>query len=218
MGRPAASVKVGRPGLPEFRPGSEKSSPGCTPFEPPHADGRFSRNRGGGRVDDRPSHQVEASMTTLPPFSVLRANYPSKAEVPTKDLLDGIGGQVAALRHVVNTCALRMSVCLTKSGAPLLHVGGLTAPSGVGSLVGRGPARSPGRRYLIRVHDMKTYLERVYGRATSSTTHAPLPRRSSSRGRNTCKASSSSNGSGARASLVRRVTSIYSGSSTKVPP
>jgi len=65
-------------------------------------------------------------MSSLPPFSVLTANYPAKSQIPTKQLLDSIGGPVREhLDDDVNTCALRMSACLNASGAPLIHVGGL---------------------------------------------------------------------------------------------
>jgi hypothetical protein len=101
-------------------------------------------------------------MSTLPPFSVLRANYPSKSKLPTRLLLDSIGGQVATLRDSVNTCALRMSVCLRNSGAPLEHLGGLTWMAGKTASPGDHHA-PPAPRFIIRVHDMRTYLQRVYG-------------------------------------------------------
>jgi hypothetical protein len=53
-------------------------------------------------------------------------NYPSKSEFTTKKLLDSIGGEVrGSLRDSVNTCGLRMSVCLNRSGAPILRAPGL---------------------------------------------------------------------------------------------
>lgn len=105
-------------------------------------------------------------MSVLPPFSKLRANYPAKSSVPAKALLDSIGGQVrASLRDDVNTCALRMSECLNKSGAPLIHIAGLytlVGDSAAAPSLGHRPA-SPRPRFIVRVHDMMTYLRRVYG-------------------------------------------------------
>jgi hypothetical protein len=93
-------------------------------------------------------------MLRLPPFSALKVNYPTKAELNTKQLLDRIGGGVRqALRDDANTCALRVSLCFNRSGAPIVRMPGLYELSG---------ARPPDR-YIVRVHDMKTYLERVFG-------------------------------------------------------
>ena len=88
-----------------------------------------------------------------------------KANLPTKALLDSIGGQVRSLRNDINTCALRMSVCLNGSGAPLVHTAGLY------TLAGAKPTTSPSDHrpaaaapvFVIRVLDMKAYLQRVYG-------------------------------------------------------
>lgn len=104
-------------------------------------------------------------MPTLPPFRTLQTNYPSKSAMPTKDLLDAIGGQVRRLRNNVNTCTIRMSLCLNASGAPLEHTGGLY------TLAGAKPTTRPtdhqppasASRFIMRVRDMKAYLERVYG-------------------------------------------------------
>jgi hypothetical protein len=105
-------------------------------------------------------------MPVLPPFSKLRANYPAKSSIPAKALLDSIGGEVrASLRDNVNTCALRMSDCLNKSGAPLVHLAGLYALSGEAAAtpsIGHRPGpQKP--RFIVRVRDMMTYLQRVFG-------------------------------------------------------
>src|SRR3569623_3343627 len=101
-------------------------------------------------------------MSSLPPFSVLTANYPAKSKIATKQLLDSIGGSVREhLEDEVNTCALRMSACLNASGAPHIHVGGLYTLKGARP---HPPARhSPPAtvpRFVVREHDMKVYLTR----------------------------------------------------------
>ncbi|HEY0705738.1 MAG TPA: hypothetical protein VGG33_03020 [Polyangia bacterium] len=49
-------------------------------------------------------------MRKLPRFSVLKANYPDKVALPTKALLNRIGGQVRQqFNDAINTCAIRMS-------------------------------------------------------------------------------------------------------------
>ena len=107
-------------------------------------------------------------MPTLPPFSTLQTNYPSKSALPTKELLDAIGGQVRHLRNDANTCALRMSLCLNNSEAPLEHTGGLYTLAGAKPTTSTADHRPPAStaRFIIRVRDMKTYLDRVYGAGT----------------------------------------------------
>jgi hypothetical protein len=52
-------------------------------------------------------------MNVLPSFQELLNNYPHKLDVPAKELLDQIGGQVRSmLNDSVNTCALRISYAL----------------------------------------------------------------------------------------------------------
>lgn len=103
-------------------------------------------------------------MTHLPPFSVLTANYPAKSKIPTKQLLDSIGGQVRhRLDDNINTCALRMSACLNASGASLVHVGGLYTLSGAHPPSSPHTPPRPVPRFIVRVHDMKVYLERNFG-------------------------------------------------------
>jgi hypothetical protein len=57
-----------------------------------------------------------------------------------------------------------MSECLNKSGASLIHIAGLYTLSGGGKAapVGHYP-RPPKPRFIVRVRDMMTYLQRVYG-------------------------------------------------------
>jgi hypothetical protein len=105
-------------------------------------------------------------MPTLPPFSTLQANYPSKTAMPTKALLDAIGGQVRHLRNDANTCAIRMSLCLNTSGAPLEHTGGLYTLAGATTSTADHRPQTSASRFIIRVKDMKTYLDRVYGAGT----------------------------------------------------
>ena len=107
-------------------------------------------------------------MSKLPSFSTLKNNYPSKADLPTRTLLDSIGGQVRKLLDDINTCAIRMSLCLNESGAPLIHTAGLYALAGAKPTVTPGDHRPPGPAplFLLRVGDMKTYLRRVYGAGT----------------------------------------------------
>jgi hypothetical protein len=53
----------------------------------------------------------------LPKYNLLASNYPDKHQVPTKALLDGIGGEVRkTLSDSVNTCAIRMSETFNRSG------------------------------------------------------------------------------------------------------
>ena len=56
-------------------------------------------------------------MRMLPRYNVLTPNYPDKHRVPAKSLLDEIGGEVRkTLVDSVNTCAIRMSEALNRSG------------------------------------------------------------------------------------------------------
>jgi len=103
-------------------------------------------------------------MRTLPKYNVLTSNYPDKHQVPTKSLLDGIGGDVRkTLSNSVNTCAIRMSEALNRSGHPIQEMTGLYL------LQGAKPLRVPGKLtasptlYIVRVPDMKRYLEKHYG-------------------------------------------------------
>src|ERR1700690_4183516 len=106
----------------------------------------MSTRRRGEVLAARPTHAQpirwppdDRCMEILPAFSSLTKNYPSKREHPTRGFLGTIGGQVRqSLRDDANTCALRMSWCLNKSGAPLVHTAGLYV------LTGATPAIAPG--------------------------------------------------------------------------
>jgi hypothetical protein len=104
-------------------------------------------------------------MQQLPRFSVLKANYPDKLSMPTKVLLDTIGGDVRArFSDAVNTCAIRMSWCLNRSGQPIAQVPDLAYATGKKPEV--DPTRrkqTPPERFLIRADEVKTYLEAQYG-------------------------------------------------------
>lgn len=105
-----------------------------------------------------------SSMRALPRYGVLALNYPNKHQVTSKALLDRLGGEVRkTLSDHVNTCAVRVSDALNRSGRPIQKMSGLY------QLLGATPQRLNGRlatqpsRYIIRVPDMKKYLEREYG-------------------------------------------------------
>jgi Type VI secretion system (T6SS), amidase effector protein 4 len=94
-------------------------------------------------------------MVPLPRFTVLAANYPTKAAMPTKALLDAIGGEVRkSLSDGVNTCALRLSWCLNRSGAKVQKTPGLYILKGGGA--------QP-ELFSVRVGDRIKYLERRHG-------------------------------------------------------
>ena len=107
-------------------------------------------------------------MASLPRFSVLSQNFPKKDLVPTKQLLDAIGGRVRAeLNDGVNTCAIRISDMLNRSGVPLVHTPGLYMLKGGKPAAGEaGGGRSASSLYLLRVGDMKKYLEKNFGKGT----------------------------------------------------
>jgi hypothetical protein len=100
----------------------------------------------------------------LPKYSTLLRNYPNKTNVSTKQLLDAIGGQVRRnLDDSVNTCATRISQTLDQSGQPIRRMPGLyQLPGALPFRKSHQPQLSP-KLYLIRVMDMKRYLEINYG-------------------------------------------------------
>ncbi len=104
-------------------------------------------------------------MKELPRFSVLVANYPAKDSFDTKALLDAIGGQVRrAFNDTVNTCAIRMSWCLNKSGQKIERRNGVPAYEGQ-----RPPANPriakvvPPDLFVVSAQKMKVYLDQTYG-------------------------------------------------------
>lgn len=104
----------------------------------------------------------------LPTFSTLLANYPDKHAVPTKSLLDSIGGQVrAGLGDAINTCAIRMSWTLNKSGAPICPTAGVSVLKGAPQVVAETAHHVKPEKhsdlFIIRVLDVKTYLTKRFG-------------------------------------------------------
>jgi hypothetical protein len=106
----------------------------------------------------------EGSMKNLPRYLALAANYSDKHTVPAKALLDRIGGQVRKIvNDGMNTCAIRISDALNRSGDPILRMPGLyqleaLRPPTIPGVIGKPPDL-----YIVRVPDMKAYLERRYG-------------------------------------------------------
>jgi hypothetical protein len=88
---------------------------------------------------------------TLPPFSVLWANYPT--DIDPELVKKAIGGKVD-LPWIKNTCAIRMSRALNKGGYLLpKSYPGLNVISG-----------ADGHWYAFRVSELKLYLEKVFGK------------------------------------------------------
>ena len=105
---------------------------------------------------------------SLPTFSSLVANFPDKHVMPTKALLDSIGGQVrSSLGDDVNTCAIRMSVTLNDSGAPIRSTPGVHllkgAPHVVPGTEGHAKPAMASDLFMFRVMDVKTYPVARYG-------------------------------------------------------
>jgi hypothetical protein len=104
-------------------------------------------------------------MKRLPTYKTLVSNFPNKHDVPTKQLLDKIGGEVRShLDDGVNTCCIRLSYAMNHSGAPIEAVSGLYILKGAGSKPqARPPVQHNHNLYIIRVLDMKRYLASNYG-------------------------------------------------------
>jgi hypothetical protein len=103
-------------------------------------------------------------MRSLPKYNVLASNYPNKHQVTTKTLLDRIGGDVRkTLTDSVNTCALRISDALNRSGQPIQRTAGLFEVQGARPQPAPGKPARPPSSYILRVPDMKKYLEKSYG-------------------------------------------------------
>jgi hypothetical protein len=103
-------------------------------------------------------------MRSLPKYSVLTSNYPDKHQLPTKSLLDAIGGEVRkTLGDSVNTCAIRMSEALIRSGQPIQKTAGLYQLQGARTSPVPGRPSAALNRYIVRVPDLKKYLEKHYG-------------------------------------------------------
>jgi hypothetical protein len=101
----------------------------------------------------------------LPRFFVLRECYPGKGSMDTKTLLDSIGGQVRhTFNDTVNTCAIRMSWCLIKSGQPIARLPNVSVYEGMKAPSDPRRHRQPsGDLYIVSATKMKVYLDAVYG-------------------------------------------------------
>jgi hypothetical protein len=109
-------------------------------------------------------------MAKPPSFAKLRASFPYKSgvggPVPAggttrtgKDLIEGIGGQLArSLKAIypdlnaMNTCAVRLSYCLNYAGHSVTSLRGVRSYSG-----------ADGYRYTIAADEMITYLTSAFG-------------------------------------------------------
>jgi Type VI secretion system (T6SS), amidase effector protein 4 len=107
---------------------------------------------------------------SLPSFTTLATNFPDHLKFPTKKLLDTIGGQVRAnLGDAINTCAIRLSYALNKSGAPIRPTAGVHfkgAPHVLESTARHASPSLVSDLYVFRVADMKRYLVGRYGAGT----------------------------------------------------
>ena len=85
----------------------------------------------------------------LPPYSALKKHFPALAADKVKAL---IGGNVDA-DYITNCCAIRMSRALNGAGAPI-------PKSYPGMLTVSG---ADGKRYALRVKELRVYLRATYG-------------------------------------------------------
>lgn len=114
------------------------------------ADGRTRSPAGSGLVPRRRSSSLVPAMAKqLPPYSLLKAQFPARSLPEVKAL---IGGGVDA-EYITNGCVIRVSRALNYAGAPI--------PAGV-----RGLMTVPGgdgKRYALRVAEFRRYLRAAYG-------------------------------------------------------
>jgi RHS repeat-associated protein len=112
---------------------------------------------------------------TLPmPYSELAANYPTSGS--PKEMYNSVGGKVAEAYNkneakgdanpYANTCALRMSVALNKSGNDLDTDVKNSKGQKMFTLEG-----GDGKDYALRKSDVKDYMGNKYGKADISTTN-----------------------------------------------
>jgi hypothetical protein len=100
-------------------------------------------------------------------FSRLVAAYPDHQGFPAPTLLDAIGGEVrATVRDTDNTCAVRMSYCLNRAGAPIRRVAAdvlyRRARSVADPLTPVDRRVTAGELYVIRAADVRRYLNARY--------------------------------------------------------
>ncbi len=102
----------------------------------------------------------------LPKFDDLWKNYPhgTSAEVKKK-----IGGRIDA-EWITNTCAIRLSFCFNASGAKFAVGSDAGNSKGVPRLVITGGDK---KRYILRVKEFRTWLEKHYGKPTISLKKGP---------------------------------------------
>jgi hypothetical protein len=99
----------------------------------------------------------------LPTFRELVAHFPDHTKYPTPKLLNEIGGQIRLrLNDADNTCAIRLSHTLNKSGAPLKVVPAphflKAAPHVVPGTEHHAHPAHKEDLYIYRVLEMKDYL------------------------------------------------------------
>lgn len=105
-------------------------------------------------------------MRRIPRYSTLLANYPNPRTKSTHDLLDEVGGPIREkFSDATNTCAIRMSMALNKSGVPIHSCAGVFMMKGQTppSPPNLHPKKSPSW-YVVRAKEMRIYLDRVFGR------------------------------------------------------
>ena len=103
-------------------------------------------------------------MRLLPKYNVLASNYPNKHQVSTKTLLDRIGGDVRkTLTDSVNTCGIRISDALNLSSHSIRKMSGLYQLKAAKPQGTAGNQAAQPSLYIVRVPDMKKYLEKEYG-------------------------------------------------------
>ena len=95
-------------------------------------------------------------MTTLHKYSTLWMEYPDYTFYPdSENVKKDIGGNVDAA-WIKNTCAIRLSRCLNYSGHPV--------PGAFPELL--TVKGGDGKRYALRVREMRTWLEFRFGKPT----------------------------------------------------
>ncbi len=97
----------------------------------------------------------------LPPYSALKQHFPALGADEVKAL---IGGNVNA-DYITNCCTIRVSRALNGAGAPIpKSFAGLTTVSG-----------ADGKRYAIRVKELRVYLRSTYGAPTLTASGGAVP-------------------------------------------
>jgi hypothetical protein len=100
------------------------------------------------------ARQTTPSFRTLPDGQTMWLKYPGTEE-DADAVKRRIGGGVNA-SHIKNTCVIRLSAALNAAGHPVP-----SALPGLATVVG-----GDGRRYALRVREIRKYLEDTYGPPT----------------------------------------------------